>query len=193
MPPVKSKGVAYPHVVAWLEKYKSDLNDPRTLEAGSGSGQYAHLFPSDRYKSFDISTDWYEIVHAPTVLTSSDALPFEDKEFDFAFSVAAFDYFRDPVSSLKEIHRCLGPGGIFLLVTYDLSTLEKIHQNATKRSTEKEHQNHHVYDDQQLRQYSESAGFSIRSLGLYPSCWKRLSPTNLRWRYFRLYELKKSD
>lgn len=189
----KSTPVAYPHVVAWLKKYRTQLCNPKTLEAGAGAGQYASVFPPDRYASFDISTDWYETVRPPTVIASSDKLPFEKGSFDFAFSVAAFDYFADPAASLKELHRCLTKRGVFFLVTYDIRTLEKIHANALSRSDEKEHKNHHVYDEERLRVLSEKAGFSLKPLKLFPKFhWRRLSPLNFRWHYFRMYELTKT-
>lgn len=44
-------------------------------------------------------------------LASADSLPFEDTFFDVAFAVNSVQVWPDPVAGLKEIRRCLRPGG----------------------------------------------------------------------------------
>ncbi len=46
---------------------------------------------------------------------SAQALPFAEKSFDAVICTAAFHHFPDPLSALKEIHRVLRSGGLFVL------------------------------------------------------------------------------
>lgn len=44
-------------------------------------------------------------------LASADSLPFDDASFDVAFAVNSVQVWPDPVAGLKEVRRCLRPGG----------------------------------------------------------------------------------
>jgi SAM-dependent methyltransferase len=44
-------------------------------------------------------------------LASADSLPFDDASFDVAFAVNSAQVWPDPVAGLKEVRRCLRPGG----------------------------------------------------------------------------------
>lgn len=44
-------------------------------------------------------------------LGDASSMPFPDNSFDKAFAVNVLYFFEDPVSSLREIHRVLKPGG----------------------------------------------------------------------------------
>ena len=41
---------------------------------------------------------------------SAEQLPFDDASFDFAYSIAAFEHFRDPEKAVFELYRTLKPG-----------------------------------------------------------------------------------
>lgn len=161
-------GAVYPHVSEWLSHYRQKLGNPRTLEGGAGSGQYAQFFPEECYVSFDIEESWYDQVRKPTVFASSDNLPFEDNSFDFAFVVAAFDYFPNPVKSLEEMKRCLKPGGRLVLFTYDRKTLQRINDGCTQLKDSRAHEGHHVYDKQVLKKYAKKVGLNFRNLPYRP-------------------------
>jgi SAM-dependent methyltransferase len=44
-------------------------------------------------------------------LAAADSLPFDEASFDVAFAVNSVQVWPDPVAGLKEIRRCLRPGG----------------------------------------------------------------------------------
>jgi SAM-dependent methyltransferase len=44
-------------------------------------------------------------------LASADSLPFDESSFDVAFAVNSVQVWPDPVAGLKEVRRCLRPGG----------------------------------------------------------------------------------
>lgn len=56
-------------------------------------------------------------------------LPFEDNSIDFFFSEHFFEHLskEDGVSLLKEIYRCLKPGGVSRITVPDLSLLVKLY------------------------------------------------------------------
>lgn len=89
----------------------------RVLDAGSGEGQYAHLFASQRYTGVDLGVGdvaWdYSRVD---VLADLTALPFRSGVFDTAIHVVTLEHVREPGCVLREIARTLAPGGLLLVV-----------------------------------------------------------------------------
>ena len=49
-------------------------------------------------------------------LASAESLPFEDARFTHAFSMESLYYYGDILAALKEIHRVLAGGGVFVTV-----------------------------------------------------------------------------
>lgn len=49
------------------------------------------------------------------VLAMGDKIPFKNNSFDAIFMVASLHHFVSPVSALKEIKRCVRPGGLIIL------------------------------------------------------------------------------
>lgn len=43
---------------------------------------------------------------------SAEQLPFDETSFDFAYSIAAFEHFRDPEKAVYELYRTLKPGAV---------------------------------------------------------------------------------
>ena len=181
-----SVGTVFPHVAAWLEHYRQTLKPLRVLEAGCGAGQYAPFFRDTQYVGFDIPETWYQIQNPPMVVASADDLPFVDQAFDLAFCVSAFDYFPNPQAVMNEMARCLRPGGVFLVFTYDRKTLEAIHRNCAALPASRATQGHHVFGRDELMAYGRRAGFDGTQLPYCPSmsliqrAKLLLRPTNLR-------------
>jgi SAM-dependent methyltransferase len=90
--------------------------DARVLDAGSGEGQYTHLFASHRYCGVDLAVGdgaWdYSRVDAIADLT---ALPFRAEVFDAAIHIVTIEHLREPGRALSEIARALKPGGSLLI------------------------------------------------------------------------------
>jgi SAM-dependent methyltransferase len=90
----------------------------RVLDAGAGECQYAEHFQHTRYTAVDLGigdNTWsYVRLHAIADLLS---LPFGDNTFDAALNVVTLEHVTDPAQVIRELYRCLIPGGTLLLVT----------------------------------------------------------------------------
>ena len=69
-----------------------DLSPAMVLAAQEKLGSRAHIQPGD-----------------------AEALPFPDRRFQSVLCCDSFHHYPDPQAALKEIHRVLEPGGVFLL------------------------------------------------------------------------------
>lgn len=178
----------YPHVLAWLDYYLGHQRKHlQVLEAGCGGGQYANAVEPHTWIGFDLPDTWYDRVRPPTFYAAADLIPIASETIDLVFSVAAFDYFENPESVIKEFHRVLRPGGLCLIFTYDIATLQQIHKNCLALPQTSSVRGHHVTDEKHLWRMSAAAGFlSIRQQSYMP--WKHikqnvtvvLRPTNHR-------------
>ncbi|HWB96102.1 MAG TPA: methyltransferase domain-containing protein [Bryobacteraceae bacterium] len=88
----------------------------RVLDAGSGEGQYAHLFKRHRYTGVDLGvgdTAWdYSGVDVRADLA---ALPFRADTFAAAIHIVTLEHLREPGHVLREIACALAPGGLLLV------------------------------------------------------------------------------
>jgi SAM-dependent methyltransferase len=108
-------------VLAWAG---NDIGRERMIEIGSGLGRMlVHFAPHfERVDGVDIAPEMIEgarqadlppNIHL-TATSGSDLAPFEDADFDFAFSFQVFQHIPDEAviaSYLREIQRVLKPGG----------------------------------------------------------------------------------
>jgi len=102
--------------------------DARVLDVGCGSGWATRMLSeyafNGRVTGIDISDEMISVARAaspsqPNVdfeIASAEQLPFNDHEFTHAFSMESLYYYRNIPQSLKEIHRVLKPGGLFVAV-----------------------------------------------------------------------------
>lgn len=183
---MNGQAAVFDHVVQWLHHYQQRLSPQLTLEIAAGAGQYAERFDESRYVGFDVPETWYQPKRKLDLYASAETLPFKDGSFDMAFCVAAFDYLPDPRVVLREINRCLSVRGIFLIFTYDISTLEMIHENTRRLPESRAVAHHHVYDAADLSEYAAGAGLRCHELTLFPeqsllsSIKRKCRPGNLR-------------
>ena len=100
----------------------------RVLDVGCGSGWATRLL-AERAKhgavvGIDISDEMIRIAREASAafsniefrLASSEKLPFESLEFSHAFSMESLYYYADVLAALREIHRVLNRGGLFVAV-----------------------------------------------------------------------------
>jgi len=102
--------------------------DSQVLDVGCGSGWATRLLAEQasegRVVGIDISD---EMIHLARNLSSSfsnaefrvasaEKLPFKDNEFTHAFSMESLYYYSNMVAALREIHRALRRGGLFVAV-----------------------------------------------------------------------------
>src|SRR5437764_2407176 len=102
--------------------------EARVLDVGCGSGWATRLLAdyasNGRVAGIDISDDMVELARESSQshanvdyeVASAEKLPFADNEFTHAFSMESLYYYRDVLQALKEIHRVLKPGGLFVAV-----------------------------------------------------------------------------
>ena len=49
-------------------------------------------------------------------VATAESLPFKDSEFTHAFSMESLYYYSNMIAALREIHRTVKPGGVFVTV-----------------------------------------------------------------------------
>ena len=102
--------------------------DARVLDVGCGSGWATRMLAeyafNGRVTGIDISDEMISVARTasqsqPNVdfeIANAEQLPFNDHEFTHAFSMESLYYYRNIPKALKEIHRVLRLGGLFVAV-----------------------------------------------------------------------------
>ena len=102
--------------------------DARVLDVGCGSGWATRLLAESavngRVTGIDISDEMIAMARETSrsfgkvefQVASAENLPFANGEFTHAFSMESLYYYANIPAALKEIHRVLQPGGLFVTV-----------------------------------------------------------------------------
>jgi arsenite methyltransferase len=100
----------------------------RVLDIGCGSGWATRLIAekatSGQAVGIDIADEMVQLARDSSVgfanvafeVASAEALPFSDSEFTHAFSMESLYYYSNITAALKEIHRVMADGGLFVTV-----------------------------------------------------------------------------
>jgi SAM-dependent methyltransferase len=103
-------------------------SDARVLDVGCGSGWATCLMAQRASKGnvvgIDIADEMIQLAaetskdfqNVEFKVATAESLPFKDAEFTHAFSMESLYYYSNIVSALREIHRVLGNGGMFVTV-----------------------------------------------------------------------------
>jgi SAM-dependent methyltransferase len=116
----------YLKLYALMEKYVSPGHS--VLDWGTGSGHFSYFLLRAGYQTSgfgfdafpelcrDLDTDHYQYRQGSPAEPTT--LPFEEESFDAVVSVGVLEHVRETggneLASLREIHRVLKPGGVFI-------------------------------------------------------------------------------
>ncbi|MEP7364448.1 MAG: methyltransferase domain-containing protein [Acidobacteriota bacterium] len=89
------------------------LHDQKVLDVGAGRGYLQDVVPD--YTGLDISPSAVRFFHKKFVHASATYMPFQDSEFDAAWSIRVFEHVPNPEAALREIRRVVKDGGLILL------------------------------------------------------------------------------
>jgi ubiquinone/menaquinone biosynthesis C-methylase UbiE len=106
-----------------IMKCLPNLSGTRLLEVAIGDGANIPLIPADcQVYGNDISTVQLSNCRRNhpgrdlrLSLGEAENLPFRDQSFDNVLSVGAFNYFNDPLNSLREMARVVKPDGLVVV------------------------------------------------------------------------------
>jgi len=116
--PVGEQAIARMHVPA----------NAQVLDVGCGSGWASRLLAGQasegRVVGIDISDEMIQLAQESSSsfpnlefrVASAEQLPFKDDEFTHAFSMESLYYYTNMIAALREIHRVLKSGGLFVTV-----------------------------------------------------------------------------
>ena len=100
--------------------------DARILDVGCGSGWATRLMAeravSGRVVGIDIADEMVQPAENSSrafqniefEVATAESLPFKDSEFTHAFSMESLYYYSNMIAALREIHRVLEHGGVFV-------------------------------------------------------------------------------
>jgi len=103
----------------------------RVLDLGCGTGELLAKLPADTFMTgIDLSVAMLQQgVQKPAlggrlVAADAHALPLADQSMDVVTCLISFQYYLDPLTALREVHRVLKPGGRFFLGALSSRVLE---------------------------------------------------------------------
>lgn len=95
--------------------------DARVLDIGCGHGDVLRDIYARTPYTYGVDPDADALklntIICHTRVGTADSLPFEDNFFDLAVSAFVLEHLADPISSFREIHRVLKPGGKVVFLT----------------------------------------------------------------------------
>jgi SAM-dependent methyltransferase len=85
------------------------------LDVGCGRQPYRDAIPAQRYVGVDVDTPITRELGVADVFYDGRRLPFPDASFDAVLCSQVLEHVFTPEEFLRELHRVLRPGGVFLL------------------------------------------------------------------------------
>ncbi len=101
----------------------------KILDLGSGRGDYLKAFCKHGFKveGFDQCPPEEELkAYEVTLGNLEKALPYKNNTFDIIFSKSVIEHLYYPEKLFKEVYRILKPGGVFITLTPDWYSCQKI-------------------------------------------------------------------
>ncbi len=91
----------------------------------------------------------------------AEHLPYEAESFAVFLCMHSFHHYPDPDAALREMSRCLKPGGTLILVENEYRTLRRIWLNTCYRLGKYKLGDVRMYSEKELRALIEKAGFTV--------------------------------
>ena len=118
---------AHLEVLRTLQFYRPELNGLRVLDLPCGRGAFARrlqelsatVIAADLQAHQDFLADQCSFQAA----NANESLPFENASFDIAISIEGIEHFENPSFFLRELYRCLLPGGLAIVSTPNVNSL----------------------------------------------------------------------
>ena len=100
--------------------------DSRVLDLGCGRGGVVELFWCDVKVAAGLDPDTASLAGhrapgMPVIRGVGEGLPFTGESFDLIVCLWVLEHLREPLTTLREVHRVLRPGGQFIFLTPNLS------------------------------------------------------------------------
>lgn len=161
--------VGHAAVSSWGLSHIADLGPTAIAELGCGGGRTAaellRKYPKAQLVALDYSqasvektrkVNQVEVDAGRCRVVQGDVahLPFQDSQFDLVAAFETVYFWPGPVSSFREVHRVLRPGGTFLIVN------ESDGLNPREDKWTRVIDSLKIYTPSQLRDFLEEAGFS---------------------------------
>lgn len=107
--PIGAHAAGYPELEAMVREHGL-AEHGRCIEIGCGRGVYQDLVR--HYVGTDISDTAGKNIRKVFKQCSATELPFQDGEFDGAWSIWVFEHVPNPEKAMEEVRRVLKPGGL---------------------------------------------------------------------------------
>lgn len=108
----------------YVSEYLKNIDYHKLLDVGCGTGYLINLLQykdNTLFYGLDLSEEMLKMAksknirNAEFILGSADKLPFDDNSFDVVTCIQSFHHYPYPNEAMKEVHRILKKGGIYIL------------------------------------------------------------------------------
>lgn len=119
-------GSALPGIADLLHNFIRELNTPKILEVGCGSGRWLDEFQPFTPHIYGLDFSFGMLSQArqrnkavPLTRGTAKQLPFESSIFDLVFCINALHHFDQPQNFVAESYRLLKRGGALIIINID--------------------------------------------------------------------------
>jgi SAM-dependent methyltransferase len=157
---------------AYIVEHVSPVDGP-VLDLAAGAGRWTETLAgavgADRVIALDLSVSLLTTLRGrlpdiPAIVASGSQLPFEDASLGAALCWNALQAFpQDAPAAIKEVGRCLRPGGTFTILTFRNST-DPIYRHFVASHHFPQHSSGlHLFELDDVRSWLHAAGLTIRA------------------------------
>ncbi len=137
----------------------------RFLDVGCATGALVGLLRKSGWEASGVELDaesarvGLERNGAPIFAGTLEAAGFPDASFEVVYSSHTIEHLNDPAAWMREIHRVLVPGGVFLCITPNEASLQRLLFGPSWRSAIYDHL--YLFSKTTLASLASGAGFRL--------------------------------